>query len=130
MNTAIELHDSELLSMRENNHCVVMDLIGYLHMSKGRPGKDVGSVWQQSVRLTFSGIAELNNPHRWPDTILDGTLTLGESTFENLFPVATKFDGPCRMVLEFANDLQLVITGSNFRTALLGEPSFIETFEA
>jgi hypothetical protein len=128
INAAIELHDSRINSIVENDGTIVMELAAYLHQSHRRPGIDSGTGWTQSIRLTFLNAIIRGTIERLPDTILDGCLTLSDEKLENLFEVPLTHVGPTCMYLEFANGIDRTICGDGFRSECEGLPSFVEPF--
>ncbi|MCU0712335.1 MAG: hypothetical protein MUC43_09760 [Pirellula sp.] len=128
INAAIELHDSRFNSMVENDGTIVVELAAYLHQSQGRPGIDSGTVWTQSVRLTFLYATFSGTIAGLPDTILDGCLTLSGEKLVNLFVVPLTHLGPTCMYLEFANGIDITICGEGFRSECVGMPSFVGPF--
>ena len=130
INTAIELHDSTLIAVREIDQIAVVELIACLHESEGQPGREDGTVWRQAVQIMIAGANVISNLMSLPDNIVDGTLVLDGETFENIFPVPQTFDGDCCIRLDFANDKQLVINGKNFQVTVHGGRQFKETFQA
>lgn len=130
INTAIELHDTTLVAVRELDQIAVVELIACLHESDGQPGRDDGTVWRQNVQITIAGANVISNLICLPDNIVDGMLVLDGETYENIFPVPQTFDGDCCIRLDFANDKQLVINGNNFQVTVHGDRQFKETFQA
>ncbi|XZE19334.1 hypothetical protein SH449x_004651 [Pirellulaceae bacterium SH449] len=128
INAAIELHDSKLTSIDEDDELLVVELMAYLHQSDGSPGIDPGTVWMQSVRLTFLNGTMQCTLVEFPDTILDGCLTLSGEQFENCFAMPLKHDGPTVLSLDFANDIDLTVQADGLRVEYLGTPTFLEKF--
>ena len=130
INTAIELHDSTLIAVREQDQIAVVELSACLHESEGRPGRDHGSVWRQNVQIMIAGANVISNLMSLPDNIVDGLLVLGCEKLENVFPVPQTFDGDCCIRLDFSNDKQLVINGNSIHVTVHGGRQFKETFQA
>lgn len=130
INTAIELHDSTLIAVRELDQIAVVELIACLHESEGQPGRNHGTVWRQNVQIMIAHANVIPNLISLPDNIADGMLVLGGETIENVFPVPQTFDGDCCIRLDFANDKQLVINGNRIQVTVHGDRQFKETFQA
>jgi hypothetical protein len=87
-NRLIELRDSRVLSVTLDGDGVVIAMSANVHESEGRPGIDAGTGWTQPVRVTvFEGrvVRRHEGDRLW---ILDGMLTVGDETFNNMMPTA------------------------------------------
>ncbi|MCU0721649.1 MAG: hypothetical protein MUC83_18205 [Pirellula sp.] len=124
----MELHDSKISSIVENDGTIVVELTAYLHQSQGRPSIDSGTGWAQSVRLTFLNATFSRTIAGLPDTILDGRLTLSGEKLENLFVVPLTQLGQTCTYFEFANGIEMTICGEGFRSEYVDIPSFVEPF--
>ena len=129
INAAVELHDSKITSIVDSDYTVVVELHAYIHQSLGRPGVDQGTGWTQKVRLTFCNATARSNLETIPDTILDGSLTLSDTLFVNVFSVPLTHTGPTCMHFEFANETNLEIRGNRFHAERIGKPMFVEPFD-
>lgn len=125
---AVELHDSKVESIVESDGSIELELKAYLHQSDGRPGIDPGTVWTQPVRLTFLNAKMQSTLVTYPDTIMNGLLTLSAERFENCFEIPLTHYGPTELHLEFANDIDLTIRGGGLHLEFLGIPTFVEKF--
>jgi hypothetical protein len=75
MNSAIELHDSEICQIRQSGGNAVVEFTpAYLHMSRGRPGIDSGSGWLQDARLSLTRAFVTGNRPALPEGVSDGDL--------------------------------------------------------
>lgn len=70
-NRAVELHDSQVISVRLEGGTCVIELAAYVHDSDGTPGVDAGTGWTQAAQLTLHGAHDAQHP---------GTLPCGFST--------------------------------------------------
>lgn len=130
INSAIELHDSTLIAVRELDQTAVVELNACLHESVGQPGRDVGTVCRQNVQIMVTGANVISNLTSLPDNIADGILVLGGETIENVVPIPQTFDGDCYIRFVFANDKQLEINGNNIQVTFHVGLQFKETFQA
>lgn len=128
VNAAIELHDSSVVSIVEDDGTIVLELRAYLHQSDGRPGIDPGTGWSQTVRLIFPHATKRCTLTKFPDTILDGVLTLSGEQFDTCVAIPIEHVGPTVLDLEFANNIRVTIEGSGLQVERLGTPTFVETF--
>lgn len=128
INSAIELHDSEITSIVDHDGTIVLELASYLHQSPGRPGIDPGTGWTQNVRLTFLNATLRSNLGRLPDTILDGRLALSDELFENVFSVPSTHVGSTCLQIELANEISLTIRSHGFQAECVDVPTYVEQF--
>lgn len=128
MKMAVELNDSMIVSINQHGDTIIVELDAIVHRSNGRPGIDSGTVWKQSVRLTFSRGKILGYVECLPETLLDGTLTLDESTFENCFAVPLSHTGRCVAQFELPSDRLIVVEANQFTAETIGAPMYIEEF--
>ena len=109
MKIAVEIHDSTIVSIAQHVDKIIVELDAIVHRSNGRPGIDSGTVWKQSVRLTFSKGKISGNPETVPETLFDGTLTLDQRTYENCFAVPLSHTGRCVAQFELPSDRLIVV---------------------
>ncbi len=128
VNAAIELHDSIVMSIVEDDGTIVLELTAYLHQSDGRPGIDPGTGWTQTVRLMFPHATKQCTVAKFPNTILDGVLSLSGEQFANGFAIPIEHIGPTILDLEFANNISVTIEGRGLQVECLGTRTFVETF--
>ena len=128
MNTAIELHDSDLSTIRLDGTSLVLSFApAYLHRSGGRPGCDAGSGWTQAATLTFSEASVSFLPDL-PSTVYDGWLLVGGVRHDNLVPVGAPFEAPCELGLVVTDSEPMLVRGSGLTVRLEGEPTYVEEF--
>lgn len=127
MNTAIELHDSELSAITNDGTSLVLSFAAYLHRSAGRPGYNAGSGWTQAATLTFSE-ASVSFVPGLPSTVYDGWLLVGGIRHDNLVPVGAVFAAPCELGLVVGGSEPVVVRGIGLTVRLQGEPSYVEEF--
>ena len=128
MNTAIELHDSDLSAITPDGTSLVLSFApAYLHRSAGRPGYDAGSGWTQAATLTFSG-ASVSFVPELPSTVYDGWLSVGGVRHDNLVSVGAAFEAPCELGLVVGGSEPVVVRGVGLTIHLQGEPTYIEEF--
>ena len=104
MPQAIEFHDSEVLSITEQDQRVVIEMVVYLHVSDGRPAFDRGTGWTQHASLTLEG-ATVSAHVVAPFGLVDGLLVVGEQRFDNLVPLPFEAAGEVR--LELISDIRI-----------------------
>ena len=119
MNTAIELHDSEVSAVTFDGDSAVVSLSpAYLHHAS--------SGWLQPATLTFRGISPTTAPTDLPAWVSDGFLRLGGTLHDNLLPVSVVFDGPVEFSIVLVTAQTLSIQAQHVSVELLGEPSYVE----
>ena len=131
MNTAIELHDSDLTAITyDGASTVLLFSPAYVHRSEGRPGTDAGTGWTQEATLTFSDAA-FSSPAALPVTVRRGWLVVGSVIHKNLIPADGVFKARCELRLALCRSTDpriIVIPGTSLTIALLGAPSYVEEF--
>jgi hypothetical protein len=129
LNRALELHDSELASLRPRAGAVVVALRpAYIHSSAGVAGVDSGEVHLQDVDIILPG-AELPDPlPQEPVTISDGTARIGDRDFESCLPVPFSTVGTATLSLVLVSGQRLSIKGAGLELVRIGEPKFLERF--
>jgi hypothetical protein len=129
-NQAIELHDSDLVSISVRGGNVVISLSpAYLHRSIGIPGVDSGSGWLQDATLTLSDVS-ISAEVALPATIAGGSLRTGGGIHHNCIPASGTFEGPIELRLVLATSECLIVRGDRLEIALQGTPSYLEDFDA
>ena len=130
LNCAIELHDTELSSIKERRRTVVVSFSGaYLHKSTGKPGWDAGSGWVQAAELVFKDAALPIVSADLPEDVSQGDLTIGTETLHNVIPLPLDYVGPVKLVIRLSGYPQpIYIRGGGVRLKLLGEPTYVEEF--
>jgi len=128
-NTALELHDSTVFAIQQQNGTVAVHFCSaYLHRPGGRPGIDPGSGWLQEARLVFENASVTGNLPVLPCDILDGVITVDGNEHENTLPVPFEITTPVELRITFDEIHSAIITGKGGRLELLGEPRYIEDF--
>ena len=129
MNTIVELHDSIVAGITENDRTVIVRFApAYLHKSEGRPGIDSGSGWVQAARLTLGNSAVSGVIPDLPCRIMDGDLVICGERHNNEIPVPLETTGPVELKLEFDPVQNITVTGRGARLELLGEPKYVAEF--
>jgi hypothetical protein len=113
MNSAIELHDSECVSIEHDsrgNGAVILK--AYVHRHEGEFGDTPHEGGEQLVRITIDSITVTGETGALPSTIWEGSLTVGEAILNNLIPFPAEHKGPITLSLTlFDNARQVEITG-------------------
>jgi hypothetical protein len=99
--------------------------LAILHKSKGKPGRDPGTVWGQEANLILADAGTSGPPPRLPGNISDGYLEVGGIRHEVIpLPFRRKVDA--RLCLQFANGTATEIVGKRPFIELLGAPNLLE----
>lgn len=128
MNSAIELHDSDVEAIRQeqDGSVVVAFCKVYLHRSKGRPGQDAGSGWVQPAHFVIpNGHIQGALPDFHEDSYLSGgQVEFGSEVWDNLIPLPQNCDGPVKLLLSFILGEEVTISGDSLAVHLLKEPRY------
>lgn len=128
MQRAIELHDSEVISIHELETAVIVRLDVYIHASPARPGIDRGTGWTQEAVLVLERACVDERPSDDELRISDGALTDGPRLHDNLVPLPFATSQPVTVTFSGAEG-RLSARGENGELFLLGEPRYVEDFE-
>lgn len=126
MNAAVELHDSEVVSVVDSAGTTRILLRAIVHTSIGEPGVSSGDVWTQLVALSIqdcraSGVLQAGAQ------IVDGSLEVGGVRYENVVPIQLDSHLALRLDLD-AGDDQVRLQGSGIRIEAEGPRRKLGTF--
>jgi hypothetical protein len=129
MNSAIEIHDSSLVSIEKHGDLLELRFDAYIHTSEGTPGVDAGTGWTQDVILFFDdGILE-GSITQWPADLYDGTLEIDGEAIENTIPIPLDRKGNIQLTLKpkFIDD-PILVRSTHVLLELEGAPIYVEKF--
>src|SRR4051794_2481461 len=109
MSSAMELYNSRVtqITLAADRVSIYFSVV-YVHKSKGRPGRDAGSVWTQEAELTMDN-AVLSTPSPLlPNTIAEGFLEVGGVKHE-LLPLPFKRRTEAKLCMRFTDDTEFEI---------------------
>jgi hypothetical protein len=123
MSDGLELHDSRVNRIEWVNDVARIHFShACIHKSKGRPGRDSGTVWSQEAELI---LWEASAFRPLPNTIAEGFLEVGGIRHE-LIPLPFKRKVGARLSLFFADGAEIEIIGYRPVIELLGTPIYLE----
>jgi hypothetical protein len=129
VNSALELHDSNISEIRQQgNDVVVLFSRAYIHKSTGRPGWDAGSGWSQAAEVV---VINSMLPHTLPDNLSDlrgGHLKVNDELFAGLIPMPFNAIGKTELEIEFSEGERLSFVGEGITLFPRGEGQYIEEF--
>jgi hypothetical protein len=129
MNSAVEIHDSTLASVEAVSNDVIVRLSpAYVHRSEGRPGVDNGTGSRQDVDLIIRGAIVESSPIRIPCWLADGTLSAGETSWDNCIPLPLDVSGATVFEAVTENGEKIVISGVGAEALLKGDALYFEEF--
>ena len=128
-NRNIEIHDSELKSLKVSDGHIILELSpAYIHMSDGRPGIDAGTGWIQNAVIRVCGEGLLGSISELPCDLWDGYLKVNGEFFDNLIPIPLDSAGNIELQFTSKSGESLRIRGDHITLELLDEPKYIEDF--
>jgi hypothetical protein len=131
VNTIIELHDSKVAELVTRDGAVIVHFLqAYLHKSEGRPGVDSGTGWVQEARLVLEGGSVSGIFPELPCDVVDGELVVGTHRHDNEIPVPLDVTAPAQLHLIFGSVHKVTVAANGVRLELLGEPKYVEDFQA
>jgi hypothetical protein len=130
MNTAIEMHDSEVLSIeREDRGKGFVLLNAYVHRTDGEPGVAPAEGGIQPIRIRFEEMTVEGEVGDLPTYIFEGSIKFGQNIQDNIVPFPAAYSGPVRMSVMLSPDARVVIVaGSGSSIEAEGEFKFVEHF--
>jgi len=97
MNSALELHDSKVVTIRMSGGALhVVFESAYVHRSAGQPGTDAGSGYAQPAEMVFSDAQYSESAGPCTGAISDGEISTEGAKFENVVPLPFSASGTCR----------------------------------
>ena len=124
MREAIELHDSELLSIEQLGGNVQVRLRAYIHRLPDQPGGP-GSGWRQDVALLFGNAVIEMNIADLPHGISDGAIT-GAVELPNIIPLPAEISDALQFEAIDLRANRLFITADSLRIERHCPPKFVE----
>ncbi|HEX7971764.1 MAG TPA: hypothetical protein VF501_06045 [Thiobacillus sp.] len=130
MSDGLELHDSRI------SHIAWLDGVASIHFSlacihksKGKPGRDAGTLWGQEAELILWEATPSGPLPALPNRIDDGFLEVGGIRHQ-LIPLPFRRKVGARLSLHFADGADLEIIGQRPLIELLGTPIYLEDMGA
>ena len=130
MNSAVELHDSEVNEIRLSGRGLHLTFPNaYVHKSNARPGIDAGDGYLQPVEMIFSEAQYTESNGLCSGVISEGTVSIGDEKFENMIPLPFDAKGNVSASISYASGGVLTIMASALSCTASGEARFVETFD-
>ena len=118
-NSFVEIHDSTLLGAFLVGRAIEVRLRpAYLHHR--------GSGWTQDVDLVIDEGAIESLPANLPCDLADGSLAVGEMTWQNEIPLDLDYVGPVTFSAQTSSSEWLLVSGSSAKLVRCGTPSWVE----
>jgi hypothetical protein len=129
VNSALELSDSHVsfIDFWEDNVTIFFSHAS-IHKSRGRPGKDHGTIFSQEAELVLHDVTLFGTLPSLPNTVSAGFLEVGGIRHE-LLPLPFKRKVAAALSLEFIDGSVVVITGQKPHVELLGRTTLLEEFD-
>jgi hypothetical protein len=126
MSDGLELHDSRISHVEWLDGTALIHFsLAYIYKSKGKPGRDPGTLWSQEAQLAMAEASASGPMPSLPDAIAEGFLEVGGIRHQ-LIPLPFKRKVGARLHLQFENGDEIEITGKRPAIELLGTPIFLE----
>ena len=110
MNSAIEMHDSECVSIEIDSRgqgTVIFD--AYVHRTDGEPGRSAGDGGIQRIRMKIEDAKIEGRIGELPTYLYEGCLTVGSALQENMIPFPAEYSAATCLRMMFAEDARIVI---------------------
>jgi hypothetical protein len=131
VNVAIEMHDSELVSVGfdEAGSGSVL-LRAYVHRTPGEPGVSSGEGGVQLVRIIVEQMEIEGNVGELPSYIYEGSLLAGDILENNMVPFPAEYGSSVRLKMMLSEDARVVTVSGNGATIKPeGEFEYVEEFD-
>ena len=126
MSSGLELHDSRVSRIELVDGTAMIHFShAYIHKSKGKPGRDLGTGWSQEAELVLWEAAVSCPLPPLPNTISEGFLEVGGIRHE-IIPLPFKRKVGARLYLLFVDGTETEIVGKKPILELLGTPIYLE----
>jgi hypothetical protein len=129
VNTAIELHDSGVVSVElTGTNAVVRFDPAYVHKSTGVPGVSTGEGWVQNAEAIIEG-AVIVTGDEISGEVWDGHLVCDNRRLDSVVEIPFSFEGRVVFFVEFKSGKKLEITGSSIQIRTTSHGKYVEAFE-
>lgn len=129
LNSAIELHDSVLGSIKSIEGSLLIELLpAYIHRSFGEPGVDAGQGFTQDFVLEVENGRCESIPGELPADIIDGDLQVESSNFRNTIKLPCEVVGALRLTIILADNRIISISGNALTATEAGVAVYVEEF--
>lgn len=130
MNSALELHDSEVADIRMSGGALhVVFGSAYVHRSSGQPGVDAGSGYAQAAEMVFSEAKYSESEGPCIGAVADGVISTDGAKFENVVPLPFSALGHVSATITFASGGVLKVTGKGVSCVPTGPARFVEAYD-
>jgi hypothetical protein len=130
MNSAIELHDSDISAVRlSGSELRLVFNPAYVHRSAGRPGVDPGQGYLQPVELVFSDAQSSEHGGECIGTISSGFVANELVEYANVIPLPITLSGQVSAEITFNSGAVMRVTGSGLSCVSAGDARFLEAYE-
>ena len=128
MHRALELHDSEVESIRvEGPRLIVRFSDAYIHQSEGHPGVTPGDVFLQCAELVFSDANPLVAA-RARGALSQGVIAIDESEF-SMLPLPFQRQGQVNASFVFSSGERVHVAARSIDCSLIGKARWLEKFD-
>jgi hypothetical protein len=131
MNAAIEMHDSECLTIEigESGEGTVL-LDAYVHRTDGQPGVAAGECGVQRIRMKLEGMSIEGDVGGLPAYVYEGSLTIGSLVQDNIIPIPAHHSDSVRLRMMLFDEARVVtVLGCGISIEPEGEFRNVEQFE-
>lgn len=127
LQTSIEFHDSDLSACNLQGAMLVIELRpAYVHKWEMKNGMWIGTGCVQDAELKIDNAIVPKKMPALPIEITNGTISVGNTVFDNLVQVPFDKHGPTRLLFQLVNGDTLDVSGRGISINLKGEATFVE----
>jgi len=130
MNKALELHDSSLDLIEENDGQINLWLNeAIVHHTEGEPGIDKATCYIQKLEIKLTDTIKLNIPKHFPIDISDGYFVINNERHDNMIKIPIESSGDIEVFILTMHNERLKIQAKKMLILEHGEPEFLQEFE-
>ena len=100
----------------------------YVHRSAERPGIDRGTGWLQDIDLVIAEAVVESLPSVFPDSLSDGSFSVGEVRGDNSIPLPLAASGAVALTAVTSRGELLAVRGTGASALARGEARYLEEF--
>ncbi len=130
MNSALELHDSDICAVRlSGSELRLVFKAAYVHRSTGRPGIDPGLGYLQPAEMVFTDAKFSEHGGDCMGTVSGGFVGNELVEHANVIPLPLTLSGQVSAEITFSSGAVIKISGTGLSCVQTGDAQYLEVYE-